>query len=101
MMKDLEAQLRFVQAVQKVDTEGVEPLQSIRDETKKGERENMVTVKSLKAEFEKEVVVGKRGRIIKRKHLPPIDEERLENWDPLAQAPRRLEKYFMVETEKD
>ena len=101
MMEDLEAQLRFVQAVQRVDTKGVKPLQSIRDETIKGQKLSAFTVKSLKAEFDKEMVVGKRGRIIKRKNLPPVDEERLTNWDPLAQAPKRLERYFVVETDTD
>lgn len=126
MMGDLEAQLRFVQAVQKVDTEGVEPLQSIRDESKAGEKLRMATVQSLRAEFSKEVVVGKRGRIIKKENLPPVDEESVTesdnraqllkellrmktevdeepvtNWNPLAQAPRRLGQYFVVETDKD
>ena len=104
MMTDLKSQLRFVQAVQKVDTEGVEPLQSIRDETRQGERENMITVESLKAEFDKEVVVGKRGRIVRTKAVPQVDEERkgdLEDWDALAHASKKRGRYFVVETDKD
>lgn len=101
MIKDLEAQLRFVQAVQKLDTEGVEPLQCVRDETEQGERENMITVESLREEFDKELVLGKRGRIIRRKDLPPVEEEDMGGWDPLAQAPRKVGRYFVVETDKD
>lgn len=100
MIKDLEAQLRFVQAIQKLDTEGVEPLQCIRDETKQGERESMITVESLREEFDKEVVLGKRGRISRRKDLPPVEED-MGDWDPLAQAPKKVGRYFVVETDKD
>lgn len=101
MIKDLEAQLRFVQAVQKLDTEGVEPLQCVRDETEQGERENMITLESLREEFDKELVLGKRGRIIRRKDLPPVEEEDMGDWDPLAQAPTKVGRYFVVETDKD
>lgn len=104
MMKDLTSHLRFVQAVQQVDTEGVEPLQSIRDETRQGERESMVTVESLKEEFDKEVVVGKRGRIMRTKVSPQVNEGRkgdLEDWDVLAQASKKWGRYFLVETDKD
>lgn len=98
MMTDLKSQLRFVQAVQKIDTERVEPLRSIRDETRQGERESMVTVESLQAEFDKEVVVGKRGRIVRTKVQGPVEEE---GWDPLAQASKKWGRYFVVETDKD
>ncbi len=101
MIEDLQAQLHFVQAIQKLDTEGVEPLQSIRDETKHGEREGTIRVESLKEEFGKEVVVGKRGRITRKKDLPPVTEEGIEDWDPLAQAPKKIGRYFVVETDKD
>lgn len=104
MLRDLKSQLRFVQAVQKVDTEGVEPLQSIRDETHQGESESMITVESLKAEFDKEVVVGRRGRIVRTKVLPQMNEEQggdLEDWDALAQASKKWGRYFVVETDKD
>lgn len=101
MIKDLEAQLQFVQALQRLDTEGVEPLQCIRDETQQGERESMITVESLREEFDKEVVLGKRGGIIKRKDLPPVEEDDMGDWDPLAQAPKKVGRYFLVETDKD
>lgn len=100
MIKDLQSQLRFVQTIQKVNTEGVKPLQSIRDETKIAEAENKITVQSLQDEFDKEVVVGRRGRITKEEALINNLEE-VENWDPLGQAPKKMGRYFVVETDKD
>lgn len=100
MIKDLQSQLHFVKAIQKVNTDGVKPLQSIRDETRRAELENTITVQSLKDEFDKEVVVGRRGRITKAE-VPPCDAEGVEDWDPLAQAPKKLGRYFVVETDKD
>ena len=100
MIEDLQAQLHFVRAVQKVDTEGVKALQNIRDETKKAEMENTINVDSLKAEFDRETVVGRRGRIIeKNDELLTTDDE--EKWDVLAQASRKVGRYFVVETDKD
>lgn len=101
MIKDLEAQLWYVQAIQMLDTEGIEPLPCIRDETKQGERESMITIESLREEFGKEVVLGKRGRIIRRTDLPPVEEEDMGDWDPLAQAPKKVGRYFVVDTDKD
>ena len=102
MIKDLQSQLKFVQAIQQVDTEGVEPLQSIRDETKEAEKEKEITVKSLQGEFDKEKVVGKRGRIRRRNEVPAAArDERMKDWDPLAQAPKKLGRFFVVDTAKD
>lgn len=100
MISDLQSQLHFVQAIQRVDTEGVEPLQSIRDETKDAERENTVTVESLQDELSKEVVVGRRGRI-KRSKDPRVDRRDVEDWDPLAHAPQKRGRYFVVNTNED
>jgi len=99
MISDLQSQLKFVQAIQEVDVEGVEPLQSIRDETKEAEAENEITVETLKADFAKEQVVGQRGRIIRRKEERK-DNEKLD-WDPLAQAPRKVRGFFAVDIAKD
>lgn len=102
MIADLQSQLKFVQAIQSVDTTGVEPLQSIRDETKEAELENEITVATLQHEFDKEEVVGKRGRIRRRKDAPrPEKVEEVKGWDPLAQAPRKVGRFFVVDTAKD
>ena len=78
MINDLQSQLHFVQAIQRVDTERVKPLQSIRDETKNAERENTVTVESLHDELSKEVVVDKRKRIKRTKDLR-VNKRDVEN----------------------
>ena len=102
MIKDLQAQLKFVRAIQEVDTEGVEPLQSIRDETKDAERENEITVTTLREEFDKEEVVGKRGRIRRRRDVPDAARnEQANDWDPLSQAPKKLGRFIVVDTAKD
>ena len=102
LTEDLRAHLRFVQAIQKVDTDGVKPLQMIRDETKEAERLHTITIDSLKEEFEKEEVVGSRGRIRKRsieKEPNPLVER--ASWDPLSHAGKTHGPYYVVNTAKD
>ena len=99
MIKDLQAQLKFVQAIQEVDTEGVEPLQTIRDETEEAAKENTITIETLKEEFAKEEVVGKRGRI--RKKPVEKEQEAEDKWNPLAHASKTQGPYFVVDTAKD
>lgn len=107
MIQDLRSQLKFVQVIQQVDTKGVEPLQVIRDETKEAETEDTITVDSLSGAFEKEEVVGMRGRIRRRnleKYTVPGKKETaegLDEWDPLAQAPRKMGRFFVVDTARD
>ena len=89
--------------IQEVDTEGVEPLQSIRDETEEGEKLREIGLRTLKAEFAKEEVVGKRGRIRTKPGLGKIDarHEDEKNWDVLGQAGEKRGRYFVVHTDKD
>lgn len=102
MIADLQSQLKFVQAIQSVDTTGVEPLRSIRDETKEAEMENEITLATLQVEFDEEEVVGMRGRIRRRKDLPdPEREEEVKDWNPLEQASKKLGGFFVVDTAKD
>lgn len=102
MIADLQSQLKFVQAIQSVDTTGVEPLQSIRDETKEAEIENEITVATLQDQFDKEEVVGMRGRIRRKKRVRDSPRKReVGDWDPLEQAPKKLGRFFVVNTAKD
>lgn len=106
LIADLESQLQFVRAIQEVDTDGVEPLKAIRDETRDAKRESEIGLESLRAEFEKEEVVGKRGRIMKREGFEAEtgDGERkdgVEGWDLLRQAPKKMGRFVVVETGKD
>ena len=99
MIRDLESQLRFVHFIQDVNVDGAEALQSIRDETEEGQKEQEITLDSLKDQFAKEEVVGKRGRIRRTKNEKVEEED--EKWDPLALAPRKLGRYIVVDTERD
>ena len=102
MIRDLQAQLKFVQAIQEVDTEGLEPLQMIRDETREGRKANTITMDTLKEEFAKEEVVGKRGRIRKKTVTKEQKEYSIgEDWNPLSHTDKTEGPYFVVDTAKD
>lgn len=99
MLADLRAQLHFVREVQRLNTEGVEPLRSLRDETD----ENVVGLERMREALDKEVVVGKwrkrrrRGAAEEKGEGGKVGTER---WDPLGQAARRVGRYFVVEEGK-
>ncbi|KAI9839523.1 MAG: hypothetical protein M1819_002149 [Sarea resinae] len=96
MLSTLRSQLHFVKEIQSVDTEGVEPLQSIRDETLEAEKEAEISLESLKEALAKEERTGRTGRIRRRKSK--IDANEAENWDVLGHTSRRVGKYFIVES---
>ncbi|MCJ1397803.1 hypothetical protein MMC11_000999 [Xylographa trunciseda] len=100
MIKTLEFQLHFVRAIQSVDTTGVQPLQSIRDETEEAAKENEITLESLQGDLDKEEVVGRSKRIRRRKDLAAVSQEEFR-FDPLAQATKKIGRYIVVETSKD
>ncbi|MCJ1338368.1 hypothetical protein MMC09_003655 [Bachmanniomyces sp. S44760] len=97
MIKTLESQLHFVRAIQDVDTSGVKPLQSIRDETKEAEKENEITLQSLQFEFDKEESLGRFRRIRRKKNILPATRD-AEDWDALAQVPNKAGRYVVVKT---
>ena len=98
MISTLQSQLRFVRAVQRVDTSGVEPLRAIRDETEQGFREDAVTLDKLKGLLGEETRAGyyQRPRRVKKE-----TESEAENWDALATASRRAGRFFVVQSKKD
>ncbi|KAL8768167.1 MAG: hypothetical protein Q9209_005558 [Squamulea sp. 1 TL-2023] len=101
MQRDLQSQLKFVKAIQEIDIpDSVKPLQSIRDETQDGMKEQEITVESLEDQFAKEEVVGIRGRIIRRQDSK-IGAGEEKKWDPLALAPRTIGRYIAINTAKD
>jgi Asp-tRNA(Asn)/Glu-tRNA(Gln) amidotransferase C subunit len=85
MLKTLHSQLHFVRDIQKVDTEGVEPLVAIRDETEEGIREVTIGVEQLKEALAKEIVVG-RNRRPRRRAGDVVDGRGVEDWDVLGTA---------------
>ncbi|KAL8792353.1 MAG: hypothetical protein Q9195_005056 [Heterodermia aff. obscurata] len=94
MLKDLESQLQFVRAIQGVDTDGVEPLVSLRDETVETAKENEITLDTLKEDFAQETVTGIRGRITRSDRT---EKEDAENWDALACAPKTVGRYIALD----
>ena len=98
MLKDLKSQLQFVRAIQQIDTDGVEPLVSIRDETKEAEHEQEITLETLREDLKKERVSGIRGRISRDSEAT---KEEAENWDALACAPKTLGRYIALENTRD
>ncbi|KAI9724218.1 MAG: hypothetical protein M1828_003963 [Chrysothrix sp. TS-e1954] len=97
MLKDLRAQLHFVKEIQKVDTTGVQPLRSLRDETAAAEEENEISMETLKDAIANEEVVGKYHKRIRRKQVKSQGPNEAEDWDVLGQAPKKVGRFFVVE----
>jgi Asp-tRNA(Asn)/Glu-tRNA(Gln) amidotransferase C subunit len=104
MLKTLHSQLHFVKDIQKVDTEGVEPLQSIRDETKEGVKDITIGMEELKEAFEKEEIKG-RNRRPRRRRVEVVDTNGVADWDVLGTAGEKVElaggQYFVVRSGKE
>lgn len=99
MIDTLSAQLHFVGQMQQVDTTDVKPLRAIRDENMSAEKEQAITLETLKEALAEETVVGKHYKRIQR-NAAPIDAKDVENWDVLGSAERKVGKYFVVESER-
>lgn len=100
MLQTLNSQLHFVTEIQNVDTTGIEPMRSIRDETREAEKENEINLEDLKEAFAKEEIVG-RSRRLRRRKDSPVDTQGAEDWDVLGQASRKVGRYFVVESGKE
>ena len=105
MLATLGAQLHFVAAVRAVDTAGVPPLARIDDQTKRGARENEITLEHLDQSLLDE---GPRGAFGRRRLRRTVDGEQrgetrstateAEDWRPLALPKRKVGHYFVVES---
>ncbi|KAJ5646970.1 hypothetical protein N7490_003342 [Penicillium lividum] len=99
MLQTLESQIHFVKEMQGVDTTGVEPLRSIRDETTAARQETAIGLEQLRDALAKEEVSGRRRRIQRvqdEKNTQPDGSA----WDgnALGYASKTKGKYFIVET---
>ncbi|KAF2659455.1 hypothetical protein K491DRAFT_689319 [Lophiostoma macrostomum CBS 122681] len=99
MIDTLSAQLHFVGEIQRVNTEGVEPLRALRDETAAAEKESTITLDTLSDALAQEKIVGKHHKRIQRK-ATPVDAKDAEHWDVLGSAERKAGRYFVVESER-
>ena len=98
MIETLQSQLHFVQDIQSVDTKGVEPLRSIRDETEEGMAETTIGLEGLRAVLANETTHGhnKRPRMDRR----TAKTKGIEDWDVLGTAQETAGKYFVVRAGK-
>lgn len=103
MLETLHSQLHFVRDIQQVDTEGVEPLQSIRDESEAGIREATIGLEDLQEALGKEDIVGKNLKP-RRRRGEKVNAEDVENWDVLGTASEKIDtpagKFFVVRSGK-
>ncbi|KAF5511705.1 Glutamyl-tRNA(Gln) amidotransferase subunit F [Colletotrichum siamense] len=100
MLRTLHSQLHFVRDVQSVDTSGVEPLRSLRDETTEGIAEATIGLQQLSEVLGKEVRFGHKKRP-KRQRGNKVDTKGVEDWNPLETASRTAGKYFVVQSKKE
>ncbi|KAK2627577.1 hypothetical protein QTJ16_003543 [Diplocarpon rosae] len=102
MLATLHSQLHFVQDIQTVDTEGVEPLQSIRDETEEGIKDATIGMEELKEALGKEDFTGRNRRPRRRREV--VNAGKVEKWDVLGTAEDKVEtpggSFFVVRSGK-
>jgi Asp-tRNA(Asn)/Glu-tRNA(Gln) amidotransferase C subunit len=96
MLSTLASQLHFVEDIQRVDTRGVEPLYSLRDETAEGELEAELGLDALKDALAQEQVQGRYHKRIRRRTGETRNEDDQESWDPLAITDEKVGRYFVV-----
>lgn len=97
MLETLASQLHFVKEIQNVDTAGVKPLRALRDETDVAEKENEITLDTLKEALAQEDVVGQYYKRIRRRQDKPSPPDNPEAWNPLDHAQRKVGKFFVVD----
>ncbi|KAL2008681.1 hypothetical protein VTN00DRAFT_6875 [Thermoascus crustaceus] len=97
MLETLESQIHFVKEIQRVDTTGVTPLRSIRDESPEALKESAIGLDKLKDEMTKERVVGRSGKI-QRIQTEKNDRPDGDAWDgnALGSASKTMGKFFVV-----
>lgn len=100
LLSSLSSHLHFVQEIQKVDTTGVEPLKSLRDETVAGQKEAELGLDALSEALEQEEIRGKHHKRIRRRRDSASANEK-SDWDPLATAGKKVGRYFVVDGGKE
>jgi len=101
MLSTLSSQLHFVREIQKVDTTGVEPLQSLRDETQAGRQATTIGMEELKDAFAQEELKGQYYKRIRRRQQGPETKQKDDQWDVLSHAEKKVGRYFVVEGGKE
>jgi hypothetical protein len=99
MLETLDSQLHFVRQIQKLKTDGIAPLKSIRDESASADSECEIGYEELKGAPGIEGVSRGSSPARQRSAVSEASQE-TEDWDVLGQARRRVGRYFVVETGK-
>lgn len=99
MIDTLESQIHFVKEIQRVDASGVEPLQSIRDETPEAVKENTIGLDRLKEAMSKERVIGRR-KMVQRIQAEKNEHPDGDAWDgnAMGYASKTKGRFFVVES---
>lgn len=105
LLDTLHLQLHFLRDIQKVDTEGIEPLRSIRDETLEAEAEESIGLQTIEiqAALKKEEFKGRNKRP-RRRTNGVVETKGVEDWNVTGTATENVEfgggKYFIVRSGK-
>ncbi|KAF7889704.1 uncharacterized protein EAF02_002119 [Botrytis sinoallii] len=106
LLDTLHLQLHFLRDIQKVNTEGIEPLRSIRDETLEAEALESIGLqtKEIQEALKKEEYKGRNKRPRRQPGIA-IDTQGAEEWDVTGTATEKVEfgggKYFIVKSGKE
>ncbi|KAF7954478.1 hypothetical protein EAE96_005599 [Botrytis aclada] len=106
LLDTLHLQLHFLRDIQKVNTEGIEPLRSIRDETLEAEALESIGLqtKEIQEALKKEEYKGRNKRP-RRQPGTVINTQGVEEWDVTGTATEKVEfgggKYFIVRSGKE
>ncbi|KAI4850534.1 hypothetical protein E4T44_02689 [Aureobasidium sp. EXF-8845] len=95
MLDSLHSHLHFVTHICSVDTTNITPLQSLRDETATGIKEQEIGLGDLEDAFSKEEVKGRR------RQEDAEEGESAQNWDVLGSARKKVGRFFVVDGGKD
>lgn len=101
MLDSLHSHLHFVTHIRSVDTTGITPLQSLRDETSTGLKDQEIGLEELKDALSKEEVKGRYYKRIRRTQEDAEEGESAQNWDVLGQARKKVGRYFVVDGGKE
>lgn len=104
MLQSLHAQLHFVGDIQGVNTDGVEPLVRIAEETEAGRKEATIGLEDLREALDKEIVTGRNKR--SRRVRDGVNMGEGEDWDVFKTASETVDvpgsgRYFVVRGGKE
>ncbi|KEQ72972.1 hypothetical protein M436DRAFT_73137 [Aureobasidium namibiae CBS 147.97] len=101
MLHSLHSHLHFVTHIRSVDTTGITPLQSLRDETSTAIKDQEIGLDQLKDALSREEVKGKYYKRIRRRQEAAEEGESAQSWDVLGQATKKVGRYFVVDGGKE